>query len=299
MAFGVQKGHYPKIINKLVVAGMVRLQPDRPKVINGLFGVQKDSTTDRFIFDGRRANCYFRLPPHVQLPSPASLTALWLADGDEVFVGKTDVSNMFHRIRVPSWMSQYFGLPALRGPDGRRTWPVMLSLPMGFGLSVWIASSAHRYLLSRALGPLATAIGRPQMIQLSRAQQELAWMSYIDDEGIFSASQTEATVATHTSVQALAEGRLDAKHEKTINPATASEAELLGLLVQRSGWIRIKPSTASELLAVTHHIIAKGRASPHQMSSLLGKWTWSILICRPLLCLLQHVYATQGKGRKK
>ena len=69
---------YPKIILRLLKAGIATVSTDRPTCINGLFAVKKDDDHDRFILDGRRANLYFKDPPKVRLPNLADLARIIL-----------------------------------------------------------------------------------------------------------------------------------------------------------------------------------------------------------------------------
>ena len=49
---------YPKIVLRLLKAGIAGILTDRPACINGLFAVKKDDQHDRFIIDGRREKLF-------------------------------------------------------------------------------------------------------------------------------------------------------------------------------------------------------------------------------------------------
>ncbi|CAK0811878.1 unnamed protein product [Prorocentrum cordatum] len=92
----------------------------------GLFTVEKDGgAAQRLIVDARRANECFKAPPGVsplcseelsrvgvELPADAPLgseRAVELLSDFYLAVGLSDVSNCFHRLRVPAWLSESVG----------------------------------------------------------------------------------------------------------------------------------------------------------------------------------------------
>jgi hypothetical protein len=149
--FGISPSAYPKLIQLLVDIGMVELRKCAPTVINGVFAVPKDEQSQRLIIDARRANLFFCQPDHVDLPSPAMFVDFFVQPGFSLFVGKSDIRNMYHRFRVPEWMETFFGLPfvssgdAGRGSTQTRLYPVVVSLPMGFSHAVLLAHSANQH----------------------------------------------------------------------------------------------------------------------------------------------------------
>ena len=133
---------YPKIVLRLLKAGIAGISTDRPACINGLFAVKKDDQHDRFILDGRRANLFFNTPPKVRLPNLADLARIVLLAGSNLYAAKADMSNQFYMITCPEAFRTYFGLPHhldvdkdlsdLTGiPVGTRVWPRMFAIPMG------------------------------------------------------------------------------------------------------------------------------------------------------------------------
>ncbi|CAK0845399.1 unnamed protein product [Prorocentrum cordatum] len=99
-----------------------------PKCQVGLFTVENDGgAAQRLIVDARRANECFKAPPGVSLPSSLGLSrvevalpadaplgserAVELLSDFYLSVGLSDVSNCFHRLCVPAWLSDYFCLP--------------------------------------------------------------------------------------------------------------------------------------------------------------------------------------------
>ena len=156
LVMGVQQGEWCGVLHNMYNARMCVFQDQEPKCINGCFGVTKPDGKVRLIIDLRRGNLYFKGTTELKLMNPAYLVELIL-EGDKVFLGKTDISNFFHVVQVPAWLSQYFGLPRVWSQDvgvsgtPRWIWPVMQSLPMGFIRSVNIAQALHDHFVEAAL----------------------------------------------------------------------------------------------------------------------------------------------------
>ena len=295
VVLGVKKGHYPSIISKMVTAGMVRLQAQKPKVINGMFGVKKDELKDRVIFDGRRCNSFFKPPQDIQLPNPALFQNLWIEEEEaSVYIGKTDVSNMFHRFRVPEWMSQYFGLPEMILEDGTSFWPVLVSLPMGFCHSVGIASQAHQHTVKGALNPNVTSIQliTPQIIRLSHpfSARPLVWLSYIDDECLIALLKDIVNEAVDLSTEALNNKGLRVQNVKNVRASEQQTTDVLGTTFSHDGYVTPKIEAMAKLINLTLFFLNKRKIAPKKMAALLGHWTWFFLLRRPYLCLFQEVY---------
>ena len=114
------------------------------------------------IIDARRANHHFERPPHVDLLTAEGLSNIEIDLGGEesdspsletlvFFLGTADVEDCFHRILIPDWLSDYFGLEPLYaseigmngktvggvvlGPD-TAIYPCPRSMPTGFGWSL-------------------------------------------------------------------------------------------------------------------------------------------------------------------
>jgi hypothetical protein len=143
----IDQQEYRKLFLRMHAKGMLTVTRE-PKVVNGLFAVPKDVDKQRFIIDARPANFRFRKSPDVQLPTPDLLATVRPVPGKPLYVGKIDLDNFYHRIRLPDWMCPYFALPPLRAGDvgleaeyGADTtiWPCCATLPMGFSHSVFLA----------------------------------------------------------------------------------------------------------------------------------------------------------------
>lgn len=126
-----------------------------PLVINGLFAVPKDADAQRFIVDMRPGNACFKPPETVLIANPGVISELHLPPGATLYVATADADNMYHRLRPPTWLQDFMGLPpvdsvsvGLPGPS-RTVYPVLTSCPMGFSWAVLLAQSIHERLLDQ------------------------------------------------------------------------------------------------------------------------------------------------------
>lgn len=81
-------------------------------MVNGIFLVAK-CNQQRIIITAKNANMVFREHTKVDLPNPDKLTKLCLPKGKTLVVSKSDIDNYYHRMKIPSWMTQMFGLMAV------------------------------------------------------------------------------------------------------------------------------------------------------------------------------------------
>ena len=121
--------NYERFVQKLQSLGLVRFLTHRRCDV-GLFCVRKKDGLQRLIMDCRRSNLHFKNPPGVSMCTSESLARIEVMLPDSVepnspeyverlaeiqaSIGIADVSNCFHRLRVPLSMSRYFAMPPVR-----------------------------------------------------------------------------------------------------------------------------------------------------------------------------------------
>lgn len=299
IVFGVAAGEYGPLIRRMHDSNMlVFFEADwKPQlVINGLFGVYKDNDVDRVILDGRRGNLCYLDPDPVELPNPGVFGELILPQGGQLFVGTSDSDNMFHRLRLPSWMHQYFALPGvsskaagLPGPD-RLVYPALQSCPMGFSWAVVIAQSVHVALLDQTPGhDIASRVRRGGPVVIGSAMHA----AYIDD---YTALGTDCA-AVRANLWAAADKQraagLPPKSSKFVppDPEDPSPVHSLGLAFGRDGYVRpIADNTRAALLA-TLGVLRLGYCTGLYLHRILGMWTWNALLCR---CALSTMFLCYG-----
>ncbi len=106
------RDEYIQMVRRMMDLDMMSFT-SAPSAVNSVFAVSKDIDNDRLIIDAQAGNKYFVDPPNIHLPNPSHLCSLQVPKGYRLVVGKTDLSNYYHHIRIPKWISQYLCLPAV------------------------------------------------------------------------------------------------------------------------------------------------------------------------------------------
>jgi hypothetical protein len=289
---------YVRLIRRLVDKNMVAFT-DRPRAVNGLFGVDKDGSQIRLIIDARPANMLFVDPPTIHLPTPAHLAALQSpcaapASDGPIYVAKVDLSNFYHQLRLPTEWAPYFCLPPLRPSELGMTddcrpliYPMCLTLPMGFSHAVALAQLVHEHVLY-SCGALAKS---DNVLSLrSPLLDRCLHLLYIDDNVLMDPDlhriqQVYARVlAAYHRVGLLL-------NERKLAPPTSAPTEVLGILFDGTRRVlSIAPRRMVELLATTEAVLRGGLCSGQLLSQLVGAWTWALLLRRPALSVLHYVY---------
>jgi len=117
---------YARFVRDLKKRGLVRFVHKAHSRV-GLFFVKKKSGQLRLIIDARRPNDLFDEPPGVDMVTSEGLGRIEVVgaplgdDGVPLFCGTADVADAFHRMVMPRWLGDFFGLPPLRaGTRGSR-----------------------------------------------------------------------------------------------------------------------------------------------------------------------------------
>jgi hypothetical protein len=294
-SIGGSREEYVKLIRRMYAIRMVSFTRD-PKVVNGIFGVFKKDGAIRLIINATPANDVMVPSEKVQLPSPTLLSSLSIPEGKNLFVSKTDFENMYHRLRLPAWMTPYFALPAVSAKDlGLEAefgdvdiFPCCVTLPMGSSHSTFLAQSAHQHFVDKHV-PLmrpADRLTRDSDIALDRTRHG----QYIDDCFWLSTSEAQSTAAMRQYLDACQEVGWVAKISKTVWPSCRG-VEVLGIHIDgTSGLVGLRADRLRQLADVTTAVIAASYCTGRRMRHLIGRWTWALLVRRPALAALSKVY---------
>ncbi|KAL0630595.1 hypothetical protein Q9L58_010558 [Maublancomyces gigas] len=300
---------------------------DKPLAVNGLFGVDKDNGASiRLIIDARPVNSMFIPSPPVSLPTPDLVAALNVPQGTTLYAAKVDLDNFYHRIRLPEVWWPFFALPSIRAADlgisgyaaDAVIYPCCKTLPMGFSHSVFLAQAVHEHIIDtkvpllerearvirQPFDPLSAAtvvpsIGSPPLplctsalasptgdFDLSRMRHSV----YIDDLNIYHHDSLMIDLAIDQYLVAMAAVNLPAKPSKIVR-ATADGLECLGVFVDgRNCEVGLSVPKLQALRMSTLRILAVGEATGRELSHLVGRWTWAMLVRRPAMSIFSAVY---------
>jgi hypothetical protein len=277
--------------------------------INGVFVVPKDETpvrTTRLIIDARYANALFVEPTKVKLPTPAHLVALQLPMGQTLYKAKTDLSNFYHHLMLPSWMCTYFALPPVRVcdlptavvaastflaslPPTALVCPVLRRLAMGFSHAVTLAQCCHEHVLYSS-GALLRSHNIINLLSPTLSPPSLVVHAiYVDDDNLLGTDQEAVQRVYDAVLVAYKRHGLTVKASKLV-PPTATPVPILGVLVHGDGIISAPADKLQSLVSATMHVLSAGRASGTLVARIVGSWSWWLLLRRFMLSLFHHVY---------
>ena len=155
---------YAALVKRMYDAGMLRVLDEvRERV--GLFTVARPDDLQRLVVDPRPTNAAWGDPPPVQLAAGALLARQlqrarsFAGAGSRTRLAKSDLSDFYYNLRVPSWMSAWFAIPRVPGavvgmPELEWVDLGFAVLPMGGSHSVFLAQEVHLEILRRAGLPM-------------------------------------------------------------------------------------------------------------------------------------------------
>ena len=308
---------YRLLLRRMDACGMLHwmraAERDPALPVNGLFAVFKSDKEDRLIIDARPGNRAQVPSPEVELSMPDFWASVRVPAGSRLFVAKCDISNFYHLLLLPEWLWPYFALPPVLADDvglqgvygqGCVLYPCVRTVPMGWSHAVFLAQQAHLNVLYSC-----PAFRREDLVltrrstcdyRLDRPRHALV----IDDFILFVVAmpgEEAAAVALlrrlqdkYKAVVVAAGLKINAK--KDVLP-TCDGAEVLGLLVDgRRLTVRLAPASMRALVKATDALMAAGSCSGLELSRLLGKWTWALLVRRPALAAFSAVYTFVQKS---
>ena len=305
---GGARAEYVALISRMWQLGMLDWT-NMPLAINGLFAVAKDNKSDRVVVDARYANRYFVDAPHVSLPNASHIVRLQIANAQRqpLQAAKSDLSDFYHHLGLPTWMQPYFALPALTPEElqsiGRlpldKPYPMCTTLPMGFSHAVFLAQICHEYVLysSGAVerGDCILYMDDPNLTPANTRHGVV-----IDDFFLFALDRERATRVFEHVLAAYRAAGFIVKDSKLVWP-TDRAVTIIGMEVGGPHcWVRLPPDSTLNLLEDTLTLLRRGHCTGPGLSHLIGRWVWAMLVRRPALALLQRSYAfIEQAGRRR
>jgi hypothetical protein len=287
---------YLRLIDRMRSIGMASFTGS-PEAVNGAFAVGKDADNDRLIINARHANRKFVDSPHVSLPNPSHLVQMCIPKGATMYSGKTDLADYYHHIGIPEWLQPYLALPPLtpaelaeRGLPADAPYPMCTTLPMGFSHAVSIAQCAHEHIL------YSRGVLQREHCLLSLVDPPVVSHHYslhgicIDDFFIFSLSRSLAERTIYAVLEAYREAGFVVKQSKVVMP-TSAPVKIIGFDVNGAhGTISLPVQSQLSLVQTTLAALHADTVTGSQLSHVVGRWTWVMMLRRASLAVLQHVY---------
>jgi hypothetical protein len=130
---------------------------------------------------------------------------------------------------------------------------------------------------------------------------------YVDDLGVFEVgkrgdSSVMAKVDARLDSAAAAVGAKGIPENKKKREAASTKLQSLGVQVDgERGVLYASEEKLRVLIAATRGAISQGWLSPKSLEKLVGRWTWLMLLRRPLLSVFSRVYQyiRSGSGKRR
>ena len=298
-----EQTQYVKLVQRCLGLGMWTLYDrakGRPPVVNGIFVVRKDDESDRLIVNAKPANSFFVTPRAVHLPTPDVLADLTVPrDGHhKLYVSKTDLSDFYHSLLLPEWMTDYFCLPPVRAgdldgfdpSDDTLVYPKCLSLPMGWSHSVIAAQIVHEFIAAKK-GLFQRAPPLSRLSEGSVVSGQPRSQLYIDDFVVYGLDEAEVKAIQREHEDAVTEAGFLVKRTKSVPPRCEPPVKCVGVTVDGTQMLAgVAPVELEELVRTTRQVLAARFVSGRSVARIVGAWVWAVSVRRPALAVFSAVY---------
>ena len=308
-----------KLVTRMCQAGMIEYVKEVREHV-GLFTVAKDVdptsgevSKSRLIWDCRRVNLLFQDPPWVPLGSPAGLALLELDEavlrGRRLFSFQGDVPDWFYRLRWGSELAEYFVVENvtpmevylyaesqgihLKKPSEQHAGLGASSLVMGSAWAVYIAHTCLEASFESLRAPSIT-YGKPvpSFGSSESLAEKLILMLYIDDYIGFTLkgpNGEESLVKEKDQIKDMLNQKGMAVHKEDWGEGLGNG---LGLTIpgERPYRLRVQTRKLSELVLATEAAVLEECLRPAVVASLVGHWTWTMMVFRPAFAVLHETY---------
>lgn len=323
--FAVEDSDYLPLLRRLEECGMLELSEESelydiyPRyVVNGMFAVPKASSgKQRLIIDCRAGNAHMPAPESPALPDRAVFGELVLDPKVPWAVGATDLATYFYSLRVENWMVGLQGLPRVWVPDdaplsGRHGWlfPALTVAAMGNAHSMVIAQAVHRTLwkltprlpsgavddkLGYPARPAMQEIGLKSLRRAIRCKPDDVSLSVYVDDSIQLGEEAQVTRAQSDFIKNVEDCGLRFAYPKWDRPSSGPINALGWTIDLTSGVVRPQIPKLQSLMFDTTEALRRKRLSRAVVRTLVGRWTDTFLLRRPLLPVFNSVYCEEGK----
>lgn len=292
---GARRGHYMRIIQRMLLSGMVTILPVNSGAIeNSIFGVWKTvNVSQRVIWCGDQSNRFFREEAsYVELPDAGTLSQLEMSGADALFVGSCDISQFYNRLRAPDFLVPFLGLPRIRTsyldpqPEFDVGIPCLRCIPMGATFAVMVAQKVSLSIVKRSgLGRGIVSLASSKLITKTEPKIPV----YIDDITVMSGRRNVTNRALTRIIQELRRWGLPIAAEKT-HFSTGQPLDSLGFRWWPDGSLSPRPALLKQVIQESQSILSSRHATPHSMRRLNGLWVWIIMLRRCALSVMDQLF---------
>ena len=283
---------YARLVRDMSLRGLVSFGAPSEATV-GVFVVPKKLGKQRLIFDTRRVNQLFRLPWHCALPTPSSWAGLQLPADSAYHMAQTDVNTAFYRILAPTGMSEYFILPRVsthlllrEGVDHLRhlsdVSPQLQVLAVGFSWALYVCQKmVESCVRTSGISPDTLLMDRHRAPAMSR--DSICFGVYVDGVCAVGCNRSKVLAALETVKLTWDAGGLQCSEIE----ADTSRQVFTGFeLDHQSGILSLEDSRIRQLRHGLEFAACQKQLTGDQVAKLIGHITWSCLLRRPALSLI-------------
>ena len=328
----VKQGDAVPLAKELVSRGVCRWIPlgavheiRGKKLLNGLFGVEKPTTTPsgspvlRVIMNLVPSNaCLKQLQGAIEsLPSIASWQGIALEGNEELELHQSDMSSAFYLFRLPEAWGPYLAFnivvpgEQVGFPDIDQMALCSNVVPMGWASSVGLMqemsenlltrqglSTAHQVRKGRALPPWMN-----EVLAESRRSSRFWWHVYLGNfcagerclpeqsikRGQLCHQEAEAAWGAAGVLSSAKKRKASEKRIEELGAEISSENRSLGVTIHR--WLG--------LLHTTMYLLSKKYINRKELQVVLGRWTFMMQFRRPAMAIFDEVWGMSSGTMKK
>ncbi len=277
----------------------------------------------RLIFDGRLPNTDWRDPPWVGLSGPGCLASLDLGEmekaGRKAHLATGDVPDWFYRLGVPQELVEWFGWEGVTSLELKvlltaQNWKGDMPDPkkgnlLGMGVLImgwsWAVFFAQSALESIVLGLAPELRKERQLVQGAAVPPfhpedpltHVAFWLYVDDFGIL-CMENKGDSGRAATLRAKVRERLKELGFGCHKEEDGNEVPAVGILIGGCpSRARPFPERLGKLMRASDFITSLRLVNIAWLEAILGMWSWSMLLNRPLLSVFAEIYTFVRENR--
>ena len=298
---------YGGFLSELFDKGIVSFRTESKSFL-GIFFVRKKNGKLRMILDTRIANCFFKSPPHTDLPTASAMSNIETRPGEFVYFSGGDIDNAFYRITAPDVAKPYFTLPRVRAGhvgiseiDGvavspsTYVTPSLEVLPMGWSWSLWICQCLHEE-QGRRSGQVDDDMICDHQAVKPLCRSDVRHAKYVDNYlTIGHDPHTVELSATRLQAQLNSEGLATHEIISAKQHVTFAGLDFDG----EHATVRVGVRRAWRLRLAIDHILGSKAISGAAIEVIVGHFTWSAMVRRESLSIVSACYEFIRTFREK
>lgn len=282
---------YGQFVHRLVEADLVELVDEPPTEMVEAFFVGKKDGRLRMVIDCRRSNCWFREPDRTRLCTAEALSRIELDEGSVLHVSTADLKDAFYHFQLPGSLRRFFGMRPLiinsengvawGSKKGRRVYPRLKVLPMGWSHALFWCQSIHQRIVAEAGADIDSCLEDKSIVPDGSCMH----LEYVDNFVVLGTDQARVEELSERGVKALRSKGLVVHEEE-------SSTDRIKVLGWEFHGTRLRPLSHRvwRVRLALEHLCRIGRISGKQLEKVAGHASFISLGRRESLSCFGETY---------